>query len=58
MTAFDARGVEKAGIVAYQAAAGKVSAGSDCNPPAEIARAPYATRLPPSRNGLIAGWVL
>jgi hypothetical protein len=37
---------------------GKTNFGSDCRPPAEIARAPYAIRLPPSSVARIAGCVL
>ncbi len=37
---------------------GNTSFGSDTRPPAVIARAPYDTRLPPSRNVRIAGCVL
>ena len=37
---------------------GNVSFGSDCRPPAAIARAPYEMRRPPSKNPRIAGCVL
>jgi hypothetical protein len=54
MRTFDARNVEESRTIADENAA----FGTDCQPPSEMARAPYDSRLPPSSTCAIAGCVL
>jgi hypothetical protein len=58
VAALDPRRVQEARVVADQRAAREHRLRQRQQPPAVIARAPYDTRLPPSRNARIDGCVL
>ena len=56
--ALDARQLMKPAAQPINAPPGKLSFGTDCQPPSVMARAPYERRLPPANVSRIKGCVL